>query len=141
MTARKREDAQAFLKNLAEFIGGTEETREELISSLKARGLDADAALADFRRVLDEHAPVWREEARLARRAALADVQQSTFSPATSRAGLLETINGLLAAMRALGSPVETGAYHRDFQEATDEDLRSLAADLTAQLESLKRKK
>lgn len=141
MTARKREEPAVFLKNLAEFLGGAEDTKEELVSSLKARGIDTDAALSDFRRVLDKHAPIWREEAGIARRAALRDMDRSIISPATPRASIVETIDQLVAAMRSLGASIEAGAYHREFREAADEDLRSLAADLKVQLESLKRQK
>ena len=141
MTARKREEVAAFLMHLAELLGGGGESKEELVTSLRARGLDTDAVLADFKQILEEHAPVWRREAEIARRAAVEGLQRSVVSPAASRATLVETINQIVAAMRQLGAPVEAGAYHRDFREATEEDLRSLVADLQAQLESLRRPK
>jgi hypothetical protein len=141
MTARKREEAVVFLNNLAELLGGGEESKEELVASLRARGLDTDAVLADFKQILEEHAPVWRKEAGIARRAALEELQHSVVSPVPSRATLVETINQIVTAMRELGAPVEAGAYYRDFREATEEDLRSLVADLQVQLESLRRPK
>lgn len=141
MTARKREEAASFLNNLGELLGGTEQSKEDLVTSLRTRGIDTDAALSEFRKILDEHAPVWRKEASIARRAALKGLDESAVPPSTSRSTLIETVGQLVSAMRQLGAPMEVGAYHREFREATDEDLRSLVADLTAQLESLKRQK
>src|SRR5579863_2496865 len=57
-----RETAR-FLDNLTEFIAGEEQQLDEIMDSLRAQGVDPEESLRQFRQVLSEHAPTWREKA------------------------------------------------------------------------------
>jgi hypothetical protein len=127
-----RETAR-FLDNLTEFIAGEEQQLDEIKESLRAQGVDPEESLRQFRQVLSEHAPTWREKAARARALLAASFEPQKARAHRTRTEIEREIRETMEAMRALGAPIEAGAYHRNFEEARDEDLESLLDDLQFQ--------
>jgi len=123
-------DTARFLDNLTEFIAGDEQQMDEMKESLRAQGVDPEESLRQFRRVLSEHAPTWREKAARARAVLAASFESQKTRTYRTRAEIEREIRETMESMRALGAPIEAGAYHRNFEEARDEDLESLLDDL-----------
>jgi hypothetical protein len=122
-----------FLDNLTEFIGGEEQQLDEIKDSLRAQGVDPQESLRQFRQVLSEHAPTWREKAARARALLAASFESQKARAHRTRTEIEREIRETMESMRALGAPIEAGAYHRNFEEARDEDLESLLDDLQFQ--------
>jgi hypothetical protein len=137
---KKSDEAARFLDNLASFLTEDDTRQEDLIEDLQVSGLDPSRLKDEFRKLLSEHAPTWKEKAERERLAV-----SETFSKGrtTSRARneTVQEIQGVILAMQQMGAPVTAGAYHQKFQEATDADLESLLEDLRAQYRLLKSKK
>ena len=131
-----RETAR-FLDNLTDFISSKERDLTEIRDSLQAQGIDPDESLREFRDLLSEHAPTWKEKASR-ERAAIAESLESA-GPKTHRslAEIKDEIWRIVESIRSLGVPVEAGAYHRKFEEAQEEDLESLLQDLRFQRDRL----
>jgi hypothetical protein len=127
-----RETAR-FLDNLTEFIAGEEQQLVEIMDSLQTQGVDPEESLRYFRQVLSEHAPTWREKAVRARALVAASFEPQKPRVHSTRSEIEHQIREVVESMRALGAPVEAGAYHRKFEEARDEDLESLLEDLRFQ--------
>jgi hypothetical protein len=127
-----RETAR-FLDNLTEFIAGEEQQLDEIMDSLRAQGVDPEESLRQFRQVLSEHAPTWREKAARARLLVAASFETQKARAHHTRSEIEREIREIVESMRELGVPVEAGAYHRNFEEARDEDLESLLEDLRFQ--------
>jgi hypothetical protein len=124
-----RETAR-FLDNLTEFIAGEEQQLDEIIDSLRAEGLDPEESLRQFRQALSEHAPTWREKAARARALLAGSFEIQKARVHRTRSEIEREIRETVESMRALGAPIEAGAYHRKFEEARDEDLESMLEDL-----------
>ena len=127
-----RETAR-FLDNLTEFIAGEEQQLDEIKDSLQTQGVNPEESLRQFRQSLSEHAPTWREKAARARAFVAASFETQKARVHRTRSEIECEIREIVEAMRALGAPVEAGAYHRNFEEARDEDLESLLEDLRFQ--------
>ena len=134
-----RETAK-FLNNLTEFISSEDREMKELRDSLIAQGVDPEESLQQFRQLLSEYAPTWREKAARARAVVAASFGSQRDKIQLSRTGMQDGIREIVESMRALGAPIEAGAYHRNFKEARDEDLESLLEDLRFQYELLLKK-
>lgn len=122
-----------FLDNLTEFIAGEEQQSDEIMASLRAQGIDPDESLRQFRQALSGHAPTWRERAARARALVAASFETRKARAHRTRSEIEHEIRDIVESMRALGAPLEAGAYHRKFEEARDEDLESLLEDLRFQ--------
>jgi len=133
---KARETAQ-FLNNLTEFVADDEREMGEILDSLRAQGIDPDESLQQFRQILSEHAPTWREEAARARQVMATSFETQKAEIRRTRSEIERDIREMIESMRALGAPIEAGAYHRNFEEARDEDLESLLEDLRFQRELL----
>jgi len=133
---KARETAQ-FLNNLTEFVADDEREMGEILDSLRAQGIDPDESLQRFHQILSEHAPNWREKAIRARQVLAASFEIQKAKIHRTRSEIERDIREMMESMRALGAPVEAGAYHRNFEEARDEDLESLLEDLRFQRELL----
>jgi hypothetical protein len=131
-----RETAR-FLDNLTEFIVGEEQPLDEIIDSLRSQGVDPDESLRQFRNALSEHAPTWREKAASARKLLAASFETQKARVRRTRSEIEREIRETVESMRTLGAPIETGAYHRKFEEARDEDLDSMLEDLQFQRDLL----
>jgi len=142
MTHKDKKSAAAakFLDNLTSFLGQDSPSREDLFNDLKASGLDPDQLSNEFRALLSEHAPTWKEKAERERVAALESFSKSSATP-RRRGDVEQEIQGVIEAMQQLGATITAGAYHQNFREATDADLESLLDDLAAQYQALKNKK
>lgn len=127
-----RETAR-FLDNLTEFIAGEEQQLDEIKDSLQTQGVDPEESLRQFRQALSEHAPTWREKAARARSLLAASFETQKARVHSTRSEIEREIREIVESMRALGAPVDAGAYHRNFEEARDEDLVSLLQDLQFQ--------
>jgi hypothetical protein len=127
-----RETAR-FLDNLTEFIAGEEQQLDEIKDSLQTQGVNPEESLRQFRQTLAEHAPTWREKAARARRLVAASIETQKAKVHRTRSEIEREIREIVESMRELGAPVEAGAYHRNFEEARDEDLESLLEDLRFQ--------
>jgi hypothetical protein len=127
-----RETAK-FLDNLTEFVAGEEQQLDEIMDSLQSQGVDPEESLRQFRQALSEHAPTWREKAARARALLAASFKRQKARVHSTRSEIEREIREIVESMRALGAPVEAGAYHRKFEEARDEDLESLLEDLRFQ--------
>ena len=127
-----RETAR-FLNNLTEFIASEEQQLDEIKDSLRTQGVDPEESLRQFRQALSEHAPTWREKAARARALLAASFETQKARVHSTRSEIEREIREIVESMRALGAPVEAGAYHRNFEEARDEDLESLLEDLRFQ--------
>ncbi len=127
-----RETAR-FLDNLTEFIAGEEQQLDEIKESLRAQGVDPEESLRQFRETLSEHAPTWREKAARARADMAISFESQKARAHRTRTAIEREIRETMETMRALGAPIEAGAYHRNFEEARDEDLESLLDDLQFQ--------
>jgi hypothetical protein len=134
---KKARETAEFLNNLTEFLSSDEREVEEIRDSLRAQGIDPDESLKRFHQILSEHAPTWQEKAARARAALTASVETHAVRIRRARADIERDIRELVESMQTLGAPVQAGAYHRKFQEARDEDLESLLADLRFQRELL----
>jgi hypothetical protein len=135
---KKAREAARFLNNLMSFLADDDLHGEDLVEDLRARGLDPDQIAAEFRDLLKKHAPTWSEKAERERLAALDTLGKVREAVRLTRDETIDQIKQLIAGMRQLGKPVEAGAYHQKFQEATDTDLGSLLQDLRTQYELLK---
>jgi hypothetical protein len=133
---KARETAQ-FLSNLTEFVAGKEREMEEILDSLRAQGVDPGESLQQFHEILSEHAPTWQEKAARARAVLAASFETHKARTHRTRFDIEREIREIVESMRALGAPVEAGAYHRKFEGARDEDLESLLEDLYFQHEWL----
>jgi hypothetical protein len=127
-----RETAR-FLDNLTEFITGEDQQLDEIMDSLRAQGVDPEESLRQFRQTLSAHAPTWREKAARARADLAASFESQKARVHRTRTEIEREIRETMESMRALGAPIEAGAYHRNFEEARDEDLESLLDDLQFQ--------
>jgi hypothetical protein len=127
-----RETAR-FLDNLTEFITGEDQQLDESMDSLRAQGVDPEESLRQLRQTLSEHAPTWREKAARARALLAASFETQKARAHHTRSEIEREIRETIESMRALGARVEAGAYHRNFEEARDEDLESLLEDLRFQ--------
>lgn len=126
-------DTARFLDNLTEFITGEDQQLDEIMDSLRAQGVDPEESLRQFRQTLSEHAPTWREKAARARADLAASFESQKERAHRTRSEIEREIRETMESMRALGAPIEAGAYHRNFEEARDEDLESLLEDLQFQ--------
>jgi len=135
---RNREAAQ-FLDNLTAFLLD-DRSKEEILESLQAQGVDTEERLREFSQILSEHAPTWRERASRARRLAKVEFQHEQVKVRRNRNEVMREIQALVESMRAQGFPLEAGAFHRKFKEATDQDLESLLEDLRIQRDLALRK-
>ncbi len=135
----KKSDADRFLDNLTSFLA-EDISPEELVEDLRASGLDPEQLDNEFRALLAEHAPTWRQRAQRERIAALEKFVKRGATPPRARFDIEQDIRGVIQAMRELGAAVPAGAYHQKFLEATDTDLESLLEDLAAQYNVLKSK-
>jgi len=136
----KKSDADQFLDNLTSFLA-EDVSPEELVEDLRASGFDPEQLDNEFRALLAEHAPTWRQKAERERIAALEAFVKGGATAPRARVDIERDIRGLIQAMQELGVNVAAGAYHQKFQEATDTDLESLVEDLAAQYNVLKSKK
>jgi hypothetical protein len=131
-----RETAQ-FLDNLTEFVTSGERELSEIRDSLREQGVDPQESVQRFRKILSESAPTWREKAARERAVLTSSFKPQQRPAGRSRTEIQEEIEAVVSSMRAMGAPVEAGAYHRKFEEAQDEDLESLLEDLELQRDLL----
>jgi hypothetical protein len=136
---RSQEDA-AFLNNLTSFLSDEHRSLEDIKQSLREQGIDPDSALQEFRNTLAEHAPTWREKASRERQRANETLSYDRTQPARSREEIVTEIREVADGMRSLGAPIVAGAYHRNFEEATEDDLETLLNDLKVQWDLMQRK-
>ena len=130
---KKAGETTQFLNNLTEFLSSEDRGIEEILDSLREQGVDTDESLQRFHQILSEHAPNWREKAARARAVVAESFETHKARIGRSRSDIEREIREVVESMRALGAPVEAGAYHRKFEEARDEDLESLLEDLQFQ--------
>jgi hypothetical protein len=138
---KKSDEASRFLDNLTSFLTDDGTQQEDLAEDLRVSGLDPNGLKDEFRKLLSEHAPTWKEKAERERLAALETFSKAGTKAPRARNETVQEIQGLIQAMQQLGAPVAAGAYHQKFREATDADLESLLEDLAAQHRILKSKK
>jgi Pex19 protein family protein len=132
-TDKTARETARFLDNLTEFITREDQELDEIMDSLRAQGVDPEESLRHFREALSEHAPTWREKAARARADLAASFESQKERAHRTRSEIEREIRETMESMRALGAPIEAGAYHRNFEEARDEDLDSLLEDLQFQ--------
>lgn len=137
---KDRLQAAKFLNNLAFFLSDEDREKEEIAKELRAEGLDPEAVLARFHRILSEYAPTWKERAEKERQAALAALESLREKPKRTREELVSAIRRAVEFLEGQGAGIVVGAYHRKFEQATDADLESLLADLNLQVEALRKK-
>jgi hypothetical protein len=137
---RNSRETTEFLSNLTEFISGEDREMNELRESLLAQRVDPDESLKQFRQLLSEYAPTWKEKAFRARMLLTASFGPQMGKMQRSRTEVQDEIREVVESMRTLGAPVEAGAYYRKFEEARDDDLVSLLEDLRYQHELLLKK-
>ena len=140
-TDKNTRETAKFLDNLTDFVAGEEQEVSEILESLRSQGIDPEESLRQFHQVLSVHAPTWREKAARARVLLLASFESQAAKVRRNRAEIEQEIREIVESMRALGAPVESGAYHRKFEEARDEDLESLLEDMRFQRDLLMRQK
>jgi hypothetical protein len=138
---KKARETAKFLDNLTEFVAGDEQELKEILESLRTQGVDPEVSLAQFHEILSEYAPTWREKAARARMLVTKSLESQKARVRRSRAEIQHEIREIVESMRALGAPVEAGAYHRKFEEAQDEDLESLLEDVRFQRDLLLKRK
>jgi hypothetical protein len=126
-----------FLDNLTEFVASEELELKDILDSLRTQGVDPEGSLRQFRDVLSQYAPTWREKAARARALLAASFESQKSRVRRSRVEIQDEIREIVESMRTLGAPVEAGAYHRKFEEAQDEDLESLLEDVRFQRDLL----
>ena len=136
---RSQENA-AFLDNLTSFLSDEGRSVEDVKESLREQGFDPDRALQQFRETLAEHAPSWREKALRERQRAKEAFGNDRIERARPREEIVTEIRAVTDAMRSLGAPIAAGAYHRNFEQATEGDLESLLIDLKVQRDLLQQK-
>jgi hypothetical protein len=137
---QKSAEAARFLDNLTSFLAENTPSREDLVEDLQASGLDPNLLSNEFRELLSNHAPTWKQKAQRERLAALEVFSKGVAPTPRTRSEIEQLIRSLIRAMQQLGAPVVAGAYHQKFQQATDADLESLLQDLEAQYQILKGK-
>ncbi len=139
---KKSGEAARFMDNLMSFLAEDDLHGKDLAEDLRARGLEPDQIVAEFRDLLKQHAPTWSEKAQRERLSALDAFSLALCETAhLPRIKTIEQIKLLVEQMRQLGAPEEAGAYHQKFQEASDIDLESLLQDLRVQCQLLKNQK
>lgn len=136
----KAREAAKFLDNLTEFLTTEDRDAEEVAGSLREQGVDPGESLRQFHEILSEYAPTWREKAARARARLALSFESQKVRVLRSRADIQCEIREVIETMRTLGSQIEAGAYYRKFEEAQDEDLKSLLEDLRFQRDLLERK-
>jgi hypothetical protein len=138
---KKSSEAVRFMDNLMSFLAEDDLHGKDLAEDLRARGLEPDQIVAEFRDLMKQHAPTWSEKAERERLAALDALALARETAHLPRIKAIEQINVLVEQMRQFGAPAEAGAYHQKFQEASDTDLESLLQDLRMQYELLQNQK
>jgi hypothetical protein len=136
-----RLEVASFLDNLINFLADDNRSKEQVNDDLRARNIDSEATLTEFRNLLSQYAPTWQEQAQRGRRLALEALESVRNKGPQTPEQVKTEINAIVESMRVLGVPVEAGAFHRNFQEAEDEDLESLLVDLMLQWDLLQPEK
>lgn len=109
------------------------EEPSEIDETLREAGYDPDVVGSRFKEIADraiaESPANWRNKAR--QEIDEEKMRLAAFKPSLSgdRVSLIEAIQGLLAS-RQTNNATLAAAYHRNLEEATDEDLASLLAEL-----------
>ena len=108
------------------------ETPEEIQTTLKDAGYDPDGVAARMQAIAAraiENSPFnWRKRAQRELETEKTRLETRTSSTPRNRAGIVDAIKQLLAGLS--GQQFELAAHFRNFDQATDEDLSSLLADL-----------
>jgi hypothetical protein len=138
---KKSSEAARFLNNLESALTNADPAGEELAESLRDDGFDLDQLDNDLLKLLEQHAPTWKQKAERERQLALETLSKAKAALSRTRAETEELIRSTVDAMQKLGAPVTAGAYHQKFRTATDADLESLLQDLEAQYDALKGRK
>jgi ElaB/YqjD/DUF883 family membrane-anchored ribosome-binding protein len=140
-TDKDKLEAAKFLDNLTSFLSDETSDVENLREGLRAEGVDHQEVTERFHQILSEFAPTWKERAERERKAALEALRTIQDRVRRTRDELVSEIRRIIETLESEGTGVVAGAYYRKFQEATDEDLKSLLEDLEVQLVAVRRKK
>jgi hypothetical protein len=134
---KKELETAQFLEHLTSFLAEGGRSQEEIEESLKMQGIDPKSALSSFHQMLIQHATTWQERAERERRRALDRLQERQSYDRLNRDELKREITSVIASIQRRGGTMSVGAYHRKFETATDDDLRSMLEDLQVQSELL----
>jgi hypothetical protein len=117
---------RAIVRALLEFCEDVEPSASEIEEDLRAEGVDIEAFLAR----VDARVGEVKEEERLSRlRAAREKLRSHKVRPRTHRYD--DWDHGALVAelARRQAAQPQAGAFHRNFEKMTDDDLRTLLED------------
>lgn len=108
------------------------ETPEEIHTTLRDAGYDPDSVAARMQAIAAraiENSPLnWRNRAQRELEAEKTRLETITSPQPRNRAGIIDAIKQLLIGLS--GQQFELAAHFRNFDQATDEDLASLLAEL-----------
>ena len=108
------------------------ETSEEIHTTLRDAGYDPNSVAARMQAIAAraiENSPLnWRNRAQKEFESEKTRLETTASSEPRNRAGIIDAIKQLLVG--GAGQQFELAAHFRNFDQATDEDLASLLADL-----------